>query len=193
MKKPNKKSHDSLSKFLYDYLPLIVFFACYKLAKTPDPLVTATIYMVITTFIALIVAYILTKKIPMVALVSGTVLGIFGGLTILLKDDTFIKIKPTIINLLFATILLYGYFSKKPFLSYLLGEQIKMSNGAWLTLSARWACFFIFLAGLNEVIWRFFPTDFWVQFKVFGMMPISMIFTISQIPFMIREMKKFQN
>jgi intracellular septation protein len=185
-----KKSHDSFSKFLYDYLPLIVFFACYKFAKTPDPLITATIYMVITTFVTLIIAYILTKKIPMVALVSGIVLGIFGGLTIALKDDIFIKMKPTIVNLLFATILLYGYFFKKPFLSYLLGEQIKMSNRAWLTLSMRWAIFFIFLAALNEFIWRFFPTDFWVQFKVFGMMPISMIFTISQVPFMMKEMKR---
>ena len=75
-------------------------------------------------------------------------------------------------------------------MSYLLGEQIKMNEKAWLTLSMRWALFFIFLAALNEVIWRNFPTDFWVQFKVFGMMPISMIFTISQVPFMMREMKK---
>jgi intracellular septation protein len=192
MKKHSKKSHDSLSKFLYDYLPLIVFFVCYKFSKAADPLITATIYMVITTFIALIVAYVLTKKIPMVALFSGTILGIFGGLTIFLKDDIFIKIKPTIINLLFATILLYGFFAKKPFLSYLLGEQVKMDDRAWLALSARWACFFILLAALNEIIWRNFSTDFWVQFKVFGMMPISMIFTISQVPFMIREMKKFQ-
>lgn len=185
-----KKSNEGTAKFLYDYLPLIVFFACYKLAKTPDPLITATIWMIITTFVALIISYFLTKKIPMVALFSGALLGIFGGLTILLKDDIFIKTKPTIINLLFAAILLYGYFAKKPFLSYLLGEQIKMGNHAWLTLSARWAIFFIFLALLNEIIWRNFSTDFWVQFKVFGMMPISLIFTVSQVPFMIREMKK---
>jgi intracellular septation protein len=186
-----KKSDNSGIKFLYDYLPLIVFFICYKFAKTPNPLVTATIFMVLTTFVALVICYILTKKIPMVALVSGTVLAIFGGLTIFLQDDTFIKIKPTIINLIFAAILFYGYFSKKVFLSYLLGEQIKMNNQAWLNLSLRWACFFTVLALLNEIIWRSFSTDFWVQFKVFGMMPISIIFTISQVPFMIREIKKF--
>ena len=179
-------------KFLCDYLPLIIFFACYKLAKTPNPLITATIYMVITTFIALVISYILTKKIPMVALVSGIVLGIFGGLTVFLNDEIFIKIKPTIINLLFAVILFYGYFTKKPLLSYLLGEQIKMKNAAWLTLSARWALFFIALALLNEIIWRNFSTNFWVQFKVFGMMPISLIFTISQVPFMMKETKKIQ-
>jgi intracellular septation protein len=191
LKKFSRSSEaDSLMKFFYDYLPLIVFFACYKLSKAPDPLVTATIYMIITTFVALLAAYVFTRKIPMVALVSGIVLGIFGGLTILLQDDIFIKTKPTIINLLFAAILFYGFFSKKLFLSYLLGEKIKMSNAAWLTLSARWGWFFIFLAILNEVIWRNFSTDFWVQFKVFGMMPISMIFTISQLPFMMKEMRK---
>ncbi len=185
-----KKSHNSSIKFLYDYLPLIVFFICYKFASTPNPLITATIFMVATTLIALVICYILTRTIPMVALASGLILSIFGGLTIFLQDDTFIKMKPTIINLLFAAVLLYGYFCKKAFLSYLLGEQIKMNEKAWLTLSMRWALFFIFLAALNEVIWRNFPTDFWVQFKVFGMMPISMIFTISQVPFMMREMKK---
>lgn len=185
-----KKSYTSLTKFLYDYLPLIVFFACYKLAKTPNPLVTATTYMVATTFVALVISYILTRKIPMVALASGIILAVFGGLTILLENDLFIKVKPTIINLLFAAILLYGYFAKKPLLSYLLGEQIKMSAQAWLVLSLRWAGVFIFLALLNEIIWRNFSTDFWVQFKVFGMMPISLIFTLSQVPFMIREMKK---
>lgn len=179
-----------MAKFLYDYLPLIAFFACYKFSNTPNPLVTATIYMVITTIAALIVCYILTKKIPIVALASGVMLTIFGGLTILLKDDIFIKIKPTIINLLFATMLFYGYFTKKTFLSYILGEQIKISDIAWLILSRRWAIFFVFLAILNEVIWRCFSTDFWVQFKVFGVMPISLAFTISQFPFMIREMKK---
>lgn len=185
-----KKTHGSGLKFLYDYLPLIVFFICYKFAKTPNPLVTATIFMVATTLAALTISYILTRTIPMVALVSGLVLSVFGGLTIFLQDDVFIKIKPTIINLIFAAILLYGYFTKKAFLSYLLGEQIKMSKKSWLTLSIRWAIFFIFLALLNEVIWRNFSTDFWVQFKVFGMMPISMIFTISQVPFMMREIKK---
>lgn len=188
-----KKSHNSLTKFLYDYLPLIVFFACYKLAKTPNPLVTATIYMIATTFAALIISYILTRTIPMVALASGAILAVFGGLTILLENDIFIKIKPTIINLLFAAILFYGYFAKKPLLSYLLGEQIKMSDQAWLALSLRWAGVFIFLALLNEIIWRNFSTDFWVQFKVFGMMPISLIFTLSQVPFMIREMKKISS
>lgn len=185
-----KKSKDSFSKFLCDYLPLIVFFGFYKLSNTPNPLITATIYMVITTIIALAISYILTRKISMVALVSGGLLAIFGGLTILFEDELFIKIKPTIINSLFAITLFYGYFTKRTFLSKLLGDQIKMSSNAWLTLSLRWGIFFSFLAILNEIIWRTCSTDFWVQFKVFGMMPLSLLFTFSQVPFMMREVKK---
>jgi intracellular septation protein len=185
-----KKSHNSLSKFLCDYLPLIVFFGFYKFSTTENPLITATIYMVITTLIALSISYVLTRKISMMALTSAIVLAIFGGLTVIFKDETFIKIKPTIINLLFAAILLYGYVTRKTFLSYLLGEQLKMRDEAWLSLSLRWALFFIFLAALNEVIWRLTSTDFWVQFKVFGMMPLSILFTLTQIPYMMREVKK---
>ncbi len=185
-----EKSHEPLVKLLCDYLPLAVFFISYKFIQSPQPLVLATINLMIATFVALIISYFLTKKIAKMALFSGMILGIFGGLTIILKDDIFIKMKPTIINLLFATILLFGYFNKKPWLSKVLGGQMKLSDQAWLVLSLRWACFFIFLAILNEVIWRNFPTDFWVQFKVFGMMPISLIFTISQIPFMVKEIKK---
>jgi len=187
-----KKSHEQFTKFCYDYLPLIIFFLCYKFSSAPDPLITATIYMVIATFVALILSYVLTKKIPTVALFSGILLGIFGGLTVFLKDDIFIKMKPTIVNLIFAAVLFYGYFTKKPLISYIMGEQIKMSPQAWVILSLRWGLFFVFLAGLNEVIWRSFSTDFWVKFKVFGMMPLSLIFTVSQFPFMMKKMKEFE-
>ncbi len=186
----SKKTHNSSMKFLYDYLPLIVFFICYKFSGTANPLITATIFMVITTAIALIISYILTRTIPLVPLFSAIVLAVFGGLTIFLQDEIFIKMKPTIINLIFAGILFYGFITKKTFLSYLLGEQIKMCSKAWLTLSMRWAMFFVFLAVLNEIIWRNFSTDFWVQFKVFGMMPISLLFTVSQVPFMMKEIKR---
>jgi len=187
-----KNSSDSTAKFLYDYLPLIVFFVCYKFSNSAQPLVTATIYMLLTTFAALLISYVWTRNMPKVALVSAIVLAIFGGLTIFLKDEIFIKTKPTIINLLFAGILFYGYFARKPLLSYLLEGQIKMQKEAWIKLSLRWAIFFIFLAALNEFVWRTFPTDFWVSFKVFGMMPISLLFTVAQIPFMVKEMKKFE-
>jgi intracellular septation protein len=190
MKENSKNKFSSISKFFSDYLPLIVFFIAYKFSNKEEPLLFATSCLIVSAFFSLIVCYFLTKKIALMPLFSALILGIFGGLTIFLKDDFYIKIKPTIINLIFASILFYGYFSKKPLLSYLIGDQIKISKEAWLTLSLRWAFLFIFLAILNEFIWRFFSTDFWVQFKVFGMTPISMIFAISQIPFIIKEMKK---
>ena len=180
---------ESVSKFLCDYFPLVVFFLCYKFSQTSDQLLFATKWMIIATLFSLVFAYILTKKIAKMALFSGFILACFGSLTIILKDDIFIKMKPTIINLFFATILFYGYFTNKPLLSHLFGAQIKINEKAWLILSLRWAIFFVFLAALNEVIWRNFSTDFWVQFKVFGMTPISMIFAMFQLPFMIKEMK----
>ena len=183
-------SKESFSKILCDYAPLAVFFISYKFIASPNPLFFATICLMITTFLALVVSYILTKKISKMALFSGLLLGTFGGLTIIFKDEIFIKLKPTIINILFAAILFYGSLTKKPLISYLFGSQLTMSDKAWLTLSFRWAWFFLFLAILNEIIWRNYSTDFWVQFKVFGMMPISLVFTITQMPFMMKEMKK---
>lgn len=191
-KKPVKKSHESWANFLCDYFPLAVFFIFYKWVASPNPLVTATIALMIATLVTLVIAYILTKKIAKVALFSGLVLTVFGLATVILHNEVFIKMKPTVVNLIFAAILFYCYFAKKPWLSNLLGSKIQMSQKAWLILSLRWGGLFLILAILNEVIWRNFPTDFWVQFKVFGMMPVSLIFTISQVPFMMREIKKFE-
>ncbi|MDX2083603.1 MAG: septation protein A [Rickettsiales bacterium] len=190
MNNPVKNSHESWSSFFCDYFPLITFFIFYKFIKAGNPLIIATIALMVATLIALIISYILTKKIAKMALFSGLVLGIFGCATIILQNEIFIKIKPTVINLIFALILFYCYFAKKLWLANLFGGKIKMLDKAWLTLSWRWAVFFVFLAILNELIWRNFSTDFWVQFKVFGMTPISLIFTISQIPFMMNESKK---
>jgi len=183
---------NSIAQFCCDYLPLLVFFGIYKFSNSANPLIEATIYLIITTVFALIISYVLIKKIPFLPLFSAIILGFFGGLTVLFQDELFIKIKPTIINLIFASILIFGYIIKKPFLSYILGEKLKMSEQAWLSLSLRWGIFFLFLAILNEIIWRNFSTDFWVQFKVFGMMPISLIFTFSQLPFMMRNVKEFE-
>ncbi len=183
------KSSEGLLKFLYDYLPIIVFFVCYKLSVVYDKLLFATLAMLFTTFVAISVSYILTRKIPKVATFSALLLGFFCGLTIFFDDEYYIKIKPTIINLIFSGILFYGNFAQKPMLKFLLGEQLKMNFKDWQILSLRWAYFFCALGILNELIWRNFSTDFWVQFKVFGMMTISMMFTISQVPFIIKAQK----
>lgn len=190
------KRKENIAKFVGDYLPIIVFFIAYKIPKNSllnpkfDPLIFATVCLVVTTIISLIVYYLLLKKIPKVALFTALILTIFGSLTVINEDDFFIKIKPTIINLIFAFILFYGYFSKKPLLAFLFENKIVMSDKAWLKLSLRWGNYFIFLAVLNEIIWRNFSTEFWVDFKVFGMMTLTIIFTIAQVPFMIRNIIK---
>lgn len=185
--KKNQKSKEGLTKILCEYLPLIIFFAVYKFSNSATPLIDATIYLIISTVIAIIITYILTKKIPFVTLFSGIILSIFGGLTIFSGDELFIKIKPTLINLTFAAILLFGYYTKRPLLKYLFSSSLIMSDRAWLILAFRFGCYFILLALLNEIIWRNFSTNFWVQFKLFGMTPISIIFMIFQMPFIIKN------
>ena len=182
-------NNHQLLKFICDFLPLLVFFLIYK-TSADNKIISATCGLVITTFIALTIIYIFTKQIAVMPLFSAVILGVFGLLTILSGNEIFIKIKPTLLNLLFAAILLFGYFSKKPLLKTLFGSAFEIEDKAWLELSKRWAMFFIFLAVLNEVIWRNFATDFWVQFKVFGILPISILFTCLQIPYILAQSKK---
>jgi intracellular septation protein len=191
MTKQNQSNADnSFIKSIVDFLPLAIFFFVYKTSAHENPIIPATIYLVIATFITLAISYFTVKKIPKLPLFSAIILGIFGFLTVFFDNEVFIKIKPTIINLAFGIILLFGYVTKKPFLKTVFGSAIEMDCKNWLTLSLRWAIFFIFLAILNEIIWRNFPTDFWVKFKVFGMLPISFIFTALQAPFIAKHMKK---
>lgn len=188
--KSKNNKENSFIKFIGDFLPLVIFFIVYKTSTHENPIIPATIYLVIITFITLIVSYLTIKKVPKLPLFSAIILGIFGFLTVFFDNEIFIKIKPTIINLIFGMILLFGYFSKKPLLKMIFGSAIEMDCKSWIILSLRWSLFFIFLAILNEIIWRNFPTDFWVKFKVFGILPISLIFTALQAPFIAKHIEK---
>lgn len=170
-------------KLLCDLGPLAAFFIAYKTAG----LLAATAVLIASTLVALVLTYILERRIALMPLVSGVVITIFGGLTLVLQDELFIKIKPTLVNLLFAGILLGAAYFKKSALQYVLGSALMLDDAGWRKLSLRWGMFFIFLAGLNEFIWRNFSTDFWVEFKVFGMLTLSMLFTLSQIPLIKRH------
>jgi intracellular septation protein len=170
-------------KFLLDLAPLAAFFIGYKLGD----LMLATMLIIGVTLACLAIHYVLERKIAISPLITGVVVTVFGGLTLWLNDEHFIKIKPTIINLLFAATLLIGaYGFKRGLLKYLFEMAFSLSDKGWRTLSIRWGFFFMFLAVLNEIIWRNFPTDFWVSFKVFGMLTCTILFTIAQIPLIKR-------
>ena len=170
-----------LVKFVTDFGPLIIFFSFYY--KNDKDLLIAIPPLIIATIIAVLVVWILEKKIPSVPLVSGMLITFFGGLTIYFNDPIFIYMKPTIINLIFAFALYFGkYFTTEPILKKILGKSLPLTDEGWKKLNFRWMLFFIFLAILNEVIWRTQSEEFWVNFKVWGMLPITLFFTMFQIP-----------
>ena len=170
-------------KFLTDFGPLLIFFVIYF--NNEQDLKVAIPPFVIATIIALIVVYLLEKKIPMVPLVSGVLITLFGGLTLYFDNKVFFYMKPTIINLLFAGILFFGkYFTQKPLLQIFFQNALRLEDEGWRKLSYRWIYFFIFVAILNEFVWRTQSEAFWVNFKVWGLLPITFLFAVSQVPLM---------
>tara|TARA_B100002019_G_scaffold55777_1_gene47904 strand:- start:149 stop:694 length:546 start_codon:yes stop_codon:yes gene_type:complete len=171
----------SLVKFLADFGPLLIFFIIYK--KSGNDLSKAIPPLIISTIVAVVIVYFLEKKIPYVPLVGAVIISIFGGLTLYFDNPIFIYLKPTIINIMFATILLISNkFFNKNLLKTLLQTAIVMNDDGWGKLNLRWAYFFIFLAALNELVWRTQTEELWVNFKVWAILPITLLFTIMQIP-----------
>lgn len=166
-------------KLVLELGPLVIFF----FSNGRFGIITATAIFMVAATVALILMWLLFKRVAVMPLVSTVVVLVFGGLTVWLNDELFIKLKPTIVNTMFGTILLGAYFLNKPLLKIVLDAVFEITDAAWQVLTLRWALFFFFLAVLNEVIWRNFSTDFWVAFKVWGVMPISMAFALSQLPF----------
>ena len=166
----------SIIKSLIEIIPLILFF----IVNAKYGIIVATKIFVITTVIALVVSYLHLKNFSAPLLITSFLVLIFGGLTIFFKDPTFIKLKPTIVYLLFSSFLFLGLILKKNFLKIYLSNLIKLNNIGWDILTKRWSLFFLAMAVLNEIIWRNFSTDFWVSFKVFGFLPLTIIFMMLQ-------------
>jgi len=169
-------------KLLVEIGPLVVFF----IGNTQYDIFVATGAFMAATAVSLIASRVIFKRVPAMPLVTGIFVFIMGGLTLYLHDELFIKLKPTIVNVLFASILLGGLAYGHSLLKYLFSDVFQLLDEGWRKLTLRWALFFLFLAVLNEIVWRMFSTDFWVAFKVFGIMPLTLIFSILQLGLMQR-------
>jgi intracellular septation protein len=169
-------------KLLVEIGPLVVFFV----GNSQYDIFTATAAFMVATAISLLASRLIFKRVPAMPLVTGVFVFLMGGLTLYLHDELFIKLKPTITNVLFASILLGGLAYGHSLLKYLFSDVFQLQDEGWRKLTLRWALFFLLLAVLNEIVWRMFSTDFWVAFKVFGIMPLTLIFSIFQLGLMQR-------
>ena len=168
-------------KFIADFGPLLVFFTIYF--NSDNDLKSAIPPFIVATLIALAVVYFLEKRIPMVPLTSGILITLFGGLTLYFNNKVFFYMKPTIINLLFAGVLFFGkYVTKKPLLKNFFQNAFNLEDEGWKKLNQNWIVFFISVAILNEIVWRTQSEVFWINFKVWGLIPISLLFAASQVP-----------
>ena len=166
-----------LVKLLLELGPLVVFFV----TNAYHGVFWGTGAFMIATIVALVASRLVAGRIPIMPLVSGFFVLIFGGLTLLLHDDLFIKMKPTIVNSLFAALLFGGLYFRQSLLKHLFGEVFHLTEAGWRVLTQRWACFFVVLALLNEIVWRTSSTEFWISFKIWGIMPLTMVFAIAQV------------
>ena len=172
------------TKLLIEMGPLVAFF----IANWKAGIFWGTGIFMGATVISLIASWVLTRKLAMVPLVSAVFVAIFGALTLWLHSDLFIKVKVTLINALFGVVLLGGVAMGRSYLKLIMGEAVNLTDQAWRTLSIRWGVFFLALAVLNEIVWRNTSTDTWVNFKVFGLLPITLVFAFANAPFMSKHM-----
>jgi intracellular septation protein len=177
------RQENPLLKLVLELGPLVAFFV----ANARGGIMTATAVFMVAVAISLVLSYVLLRKVAIMPLVSGVVVLTFGGLTLFLNDELFIKLKPTIVNALFGSILLGGLAAGRSFLKIVFDAVFDLTEEGWKKLTFRWGLFFFALAVLNEIVWRTQSTDFWVAFKVWGMMPITFAFTLAQMPLIQRH------
>jgi len=174
-------------KLVLELGPLGVFFAVNAIFGKSHGLYPATAALMVATVVALAVSWRTMHRVPIMPLVSGVVVMVFGTLTLILQDELFIKLKPTIVNILFGTVLVGGLAFGKSLLGVVFDSVFDLDAEGWRKLTLRWGLFFFVLAALNEVVWRNFSTDSWVTFKVFGIMPLTFLFALSQVPLIQRH------
>ena len=178
----DKKQPHPMFKLATELGPLLIFF----FANAKFNLFVATGAFMVAIVVALVASWMVTRHIPVMALVTGVIVLVFGTLTLVLHDETFIKVKPTIIYGLFAAVLGGGLLFGRSFIAILFDQMFNLTPEGWRKLTLRWTFFFVAMALLNEVIWRTQTTDFWVAFKAFGVIPITMVFAMLQMPLVKR-------
>ena len=183
---PPRKALNPTVKFVLELGPLALFFAAYSKLG----IFAATSVLMACVVVTLGVSYAMLRRIPVMPLVTAVIVLIFGSLTLILRDETLIKVKPTALYLLFAEALFIGVWLKKPLLKILFDGALHVTEEGWRKLTWRWAFFFVALAILNEVVWRTQSTDLWVKFKTFGFLPLTLLFALAQAPLIMRYEEK---
>lgn len=179
---PGRKALNPTVKFVLELGPLALFFAVYSRLG----IFAATGVLMASVLVTLAVSYAMLKRFPVMPLVTAAIVLIFGSLTLILHDETLIKIKPTALYLLFGAALMTGLWIKKPLLKILFDGALHVTDEGWRRLTWRWAFFFFALAILNEIVWRTQTTDLWVKFKTFGFLPLTLLFAVAQAPLIMR-------
>ncbi|HYC03649.1 MAG TPA: septation protein A [Azospirillaceae bacterium] len=173
-------------RLLLEFGPLLAFFA----ANWTGGIMVGTAVFMVAVSVALLISWRVERRVPVMPVIGCFFVMLFGGLTLWLADEIFIKIKPTVVNLLFAAALFAGLVMRRNLLKLVFGTVFELDEAGWRALTVRWACFFVLLAVLNELVWRNFPTDTWVNFKVFGIMPLTLVFSAAQIPLIMRHQQQ---
>ncbi len=181
--KPKRPKQNPALKLALEMGPLVLFF----IANAKFGIFIATGVLMVGVVAALAASWLLTRHVPIMPLVTTVAVLVFGGLTFIFQDEIFIKMKPTIVNTIFGSVLLIALAMGKPLLPVVLDSMMRLTETGWKILTLRWGLFFFLLAGLNEVVWRTQTTDFWVSFKVFGTMPITVVFALAQIPLILKN------
>ncbi|MGK9170624.1 septation protein A [Inquilinus limosus] len=166
--------------------PLLLFF----IANQTAGIMPATAVFMVATVVAVVLSIRLERRWPIMPMVGCVFVLVFGGLTLWLADDLFIKLKPTVVNLLFAAILFTGIATGRNFLKLMMGTVFELTDQGWRILTWRWAVFFVVLAVINEIVWRSFSTEFWAGFKLFGILPLTLAFAMAQMPVLLRHQVK---
>ena len=181
--KPKRPRQNPALKLALEMGPLVLFF----LSNAKFGIFIATGVLMVGVVAALAASWLLTRHVPVMPLVTAVAVLVFGGLTFIFQDELFIKMKPTIVNTIFGSVLLIALAMGKPLLPVVLDSMMRLTETGWKILTLRWGLFFFLLAGLNELVWRTQTTDFWVSFKVFGTMPITVVFALAQIPLIMKH------